>query len=182
MLALGVVVLGVVIVLLWRRVSRAPAPTPQPTQTTAEVQAAPPPAPKPEPKPAIEKPEVPPQARLEDLTALYTKLPGVLGAVLADRFGQIMAADTDLFLDDVAVPAYFLEILKLAAHERLTIGKPKRVLLCGEGSYWVIGDVAGMPWGVWFERDIEVEDGIAIAEDFRNNIVRLLKKYYTRIW
>lgn len=198
-LVTGMIFLGFVILMLQKRISELgrqsvrekldalPVPT-QPDEPSVtpvdEVKTEPESEPIPQKKRKTEflKPEIPNDARIEQITALYSDMPGILGAIFADRFGQTIAADTNLVLDRVAIPAYFIEILSLARNERLPIGKPNTMFINGEGSYWIFGEVAGMPWGLWLEHEIDIKTGAALAEDFRQNIIVALKSNYTRIW
>ncbi len=196
LLGIGVVSLAIVIILLWKRmlnisvssekadVKKTPAPdkdVPPDDAKTGEIskssvsQKIP-------AKAKFPKPKIAQDTGIDQLTKIYSDMPGILGAIFADRFGQTMAADTNLVLDKVAIPAYFLEILEMAHNDKFPTGKPSKMFICGEGSYWVFGDIAGMPWGVWFEHEIEIGTGSAIADDFRENIIKILKANYTRIW
>ncbi len=197
LLVIGLVALTIVIIILWNRMSKisvaseitdtknlsgpqaaVPAPNdtkPMEVPKTAVIQPTP-------QKAKFLKPKIPADARIEQLTEVYSDMPGILGAIFADRFGQSIASDTNLVLDRIAIPAYFLEILEMAHNDKFPTGKPSRMFICGEGSYWIFGDIAGMPWGLWLEHEIEISTGAAIADDFRENIIKILKSNYTRIW
>jgi len=193
-LAIAVLALGIFIVVLWKRMSQSESEV----QSNAESQSAKIPAniqphvpiqteiqektPTVPSKFSIPKPDIPPNSRIELLTEYYTKLPGIIGSMISDRFGQAIAVDTDLYLDIISTPAYIVEVLSLSKHDKLSIGKTKRVLLLGEGSYWIIGELVTLSFALWFERDIPVTDGLEIFRDFEVNLANSLKHYYTNIW
>ncbi len=194
-LALGIVGLSIVTILIWKRMSRIAQPvetriTPAETEHKKEISEDKMPhsddtlkiEQQTSAKQKIPKPKVPPDARIEQLVEIYSDVPGILGAIIADRFGQTIAADTNLVLDRIAIPAYFKEILELARNERMPIGKPQKMFICGEGSYWIFGEIAGMPWGIWLEHEIPIETGSTIADEFRSDAIKVLKNNYTRIW
>ncbi|RKZ28172.1 hypothetical protein DRQ26_01665 [bacterium] len=196
LLGVGVVALTFVIIMMWNRMSRISIPSgnvevaekvPDEKPVSADEgkisgEEQTPPEPVVSRKPGFLKPKIPQDARIEQLTKIYSDMPGILGAIFADRFGQTIASDTNLILDRVAIPAYFIEILELTQNERLPMGKPVKMFICGEGSYWIFGDIAGMPWGLWLEHEIDIKSGAEIADSFREDIIKVLKANYTRIW
>ena len=195
-LVIGIVGMGIFIILSWKRISgtskieipdretgkRQTTQHRIPETTISQNVIPQPQAPIQPPKSKFPKPNIQPDARIETITAIYSDMPGILGTLIADRFGQTIAADTSLVLDRIAVPAYFMEILNLARHERLPMGKPKSMFICSEGSYWIFGEIAGMPWGIWFEHEINMQDALGMADDFRSNLIKIFKTNYTRIW
>jgi len=196
-LVIGVFAMGIVIAMLWRKMLGIAKPLPQqPAQQSKEPIPMPHTIPEnvskdaqtqagvhtPPPKAKIQRIKVPQGVGIEQLVELFADYPGILGAFLGDRFGQPIAVDSNLFINKVALPALFIEIIKSARNEYLNIGKPKHMTISGEGSYWIFGEIVGMPWGLWFENDISVQDGVIHADDFRNNVALILKSNYTQIW
>ncbi|RKZ34481.1 hypothetical protein DRQ33_02070 [bacterium] len=205
-LLIAVIFLGVMIVLMWLRFSEKSKSKPtveeklekpleipkigqeKTAETLPEKTQKPPSAEGPK-KPEtsqrrtkIPKPNISPNARIENLTEAYTNLAGVIGSVISDRFGQPISVDADFFLDKVTVPAYLVEIFAHAKEDKLSIGKTKNVLMMGEGSYWILGEIAGVYFGLWIERDVLLNDGLELYNDFKLNMANTLKHYYTKIW
>ena len=195
LLVIGIFALGLLFLIMWKRISQVSAPqTPaakpelpkkltgisEPAITReAQLQVA---GSMPTVKGKMIKPKVPPNARIENLTELYTSVPGILGAIITDRVGQTIAANSNLVIDKVAIPAYFIEIFALLKNERLPLGRLKSLIVHGEGSYWVFGTMGGMLFGVWLESEMNIHDGIALNEDFREDIIRVFKSSYSKIW
>ena len=130
----------------------------------------------------LPRPRLSSNARLENITFTFSGVPGVMGAVIADRFGQPVAVDSDLPMDKTFICAHLVELYSLAKKEKLSIGKLKNVILMGEGSYWIVGELVGMHMGLWLEKDIPVDASLSLFEDFKFGVANSLKNYYTKIW
>ncbi len=130
----------------------------------------------------LPKPNVSSDARIENLSYTYNSIPGVLGAAIADRFGQPVAIDSDLVLDKNFIAAHMVEIYSMARKEKLSIGRLKNIILMGEGSYWILSDLVGMHLGLWFEKDVPIGAALELFEDFKFRLANSLKNYYTKIW
>ena len=186
-LLLAVLFLAVMIILLWLKLNKKqnkktaiPGKEKISTETLPQKaqQNIVPPKPKAEVRQTkIPKPNISPNARIETLTEAYTNLAGVIGALISDRFGQTIAVDTNLFIDKNTVSAQFVEILAMAKSD-----KSRNVLMVGEGSYWIFSDIATLPIGIWIERDVSLNDGIELFENYKIDVINALKKYYTQIW
>ncbi len=117
-LAIAVLALGIFIIILWRRMSQSESNAQskagsQSVQTPADMQphvpikteiqekVSTPPL-----KFSIPKPDIPKNSRIELITGYYTHLPGIIGSMISDRFGQTIAVDTDLYLDKTSTPAH----------------------------------------------------------------------------
>lgn len=130
----------------------------------------------------LPKPSLAPDARLEGVSYAYNAIPGVMGAIIADRFGQPISVDSDLALDKVFISAHLVELYSMAKQEKLSIGRLKNAILMGEGSYWVISELVGIHLGLWFEKEVPTDSALELFEDFKFSVANSLKNYYTKIW
>ncbi|MCD6531543.1 hypothetical protein J7K99_03765 [bacterium] len=130
----------------------------------------------------LPKPSLAPDARLEGVSYTYNAIPGVMGAIIADRFGQPISVDSDLALDKVFISAHLVELYSIAKKEKLSIGRLKNAILMGEGSYWVISELVGIHLGLWFEKEVPTDSALELFEDFKFSVANSLKNYYTKIW
>ena len=130
----------------------------------------------------LPKPSLAPDARLEGVSYAYNAIPGVMGAIIADRFGQPISVDSDLALDKVFISAHLVELYSMAKKEKLSIGRLKNAILMGEGSYWVISELVGIHLGLWFEKEVPTDSALELFEDFKFSVANSLKNYYTKIW
>ena len=130
----------------------------------------------------LPKPSLAPDARLEGVSYTYNAIPGVMGAIIADRFGQPISVDSDLALDKVFISAHLVELYSMAKKEKLSIGRLKNAILMGEGSYWVISELVGIHLGLWFEKEVPTDSALELFEDFKFSVANSLKNYYTKIW